>query len=158
MVRAAFDCPDIQRWHVRRFDTLEEAGEWAGQWADRWDTETAASWAAVDGDDQPLGQVGLREISLAEGSAGISYWMIPAARGRAIAARSVDALSAWAFGQIGFNRLNIQHSTANTPRPARSPSAPGTGSRARCGRRSSTPTAGMTGTFTGACAPTPELR
>ncbi|MGY4771892.1 GNAT family N-acetyltransferase [Kribbella sp. CWNU-51] len=113
-VRTAFACSDIQRWHVRRFDTLEEAGEWVGQWADGWDSETAASWAAVDGDDQPLGQVGLRNISLAEGSASLSYWVTPAARGRAIAARSVEALSAWAFGQIGFNRLNIHHSTSNT--------------------------------------------
>ncbi|TCO47596.1 RimJ/RimL family protein N-acetyltransferase [Kribbella antiqua] len=113
-VRDAFACPDIQRWHVRRLDSLEEAREWAGQWAYRWDNETAASWAAVDGDDQPLGQIGLRNISLAEGSAGVSYWVTPAARGRGIAARSVDALSAWAFGLIGFNRLNIQHSTANT--------------------------------------------
>ena len=113
-VRTAFACSDIQRWHVRRFDTLEEAGEWVGQWADGWDSETAASWAAVDGDDQPLGQVGLRDISLAEGAAGLSYWVTPAARGRAIAARSVEALSAWAFGQIGFNRLNIHHSTGNT--------------------------------------------
>ncbi|WP_329481230.1 GNAT family N-acetyltransferase [Kribbella sp. NBC_01484] len=113
-VRTAFACSDIQRWHVRRFDTLEEAGEWVGQWADGWDSETAASWAAVDGYDQPLGQVGLRNISLAEGSASLSYWVTPAARGRAIAARSVEALSAWAFGQIGFNRLNIHHSTGNT--------------------------------------------
>ena len=113
-VRDAFACPEIQRWHVRRFDTLEEAGEWAGQWADRWDTEEAASWAVVDGDDQPLGQVGLRNISLAEGSADLSYWVTPAARGRAIAAGSVNALSAWAFELIGFNRLGIQHSTTNT--------------------------------------------
>ena len=113
-VRTAFACPDIQRWHVRRFDSLEEAAGWAGQWADRWDAETAASWAAVGGDGQPLGQVGLRNISLAEGSAALSYWVTPAARGRAIAARSVDALSAWAFGRIGFNRLSIHHSTANT--------------------------------------------
>ena len=113
-VRNAFACPDIQRWHVRRFDTLEEAGDWAGQWADRWDSEEAASWAVVDGDDQPLGQVGLRNISLAEGSAALSYWVTPAARGRAIAAGSVNALSAWAFGLIGFNRLGIQHSTTNT--------------------------------------------
>ncbi len=28
-VWTAFACPDIQRWHVRRFDTLEEAGDWA---------------------------------------------------------------------------------------------------------------------------------
>lgn len=113
-VRNAFACPDIQRWHVRRFDTLEEAGDWAGQWADLWDAEKAATWAAVDADDQPLGQVGLRNISLAEGSAALSYWVSPAARGRGIAARSVGALSAWAFRLIGFNRLSIQHSTANT--------------------------------------------
>lgn len=113
-VRTAFACPDIQRWHVRRLDTLEEALEWAGQWSDRWDSETAASWAAVDGDDELLGQVGLRNISLAEGSASLSYWVTPTARGRAIATRSVEALSAWAFGQIGFNRLDIHHSTANT--------------------------------------------
>ena len=113
-VRTAFACPDIQRWHVRRLDSLDEAGEWVAQWADRWDSESAASRAAVDGDDQPLGQVGLRNISLAEGSASLSYWVIPAARGQSIAARSVDALSGWAFGLIGFNRLNVHHSTANT--------------------------------------------
>ncbi|GAA3102545.1 RimJ/RimL family protein N-acetyltransferase [Kribbella aluminosa] len=113
-VWTAFDCPDIQRWHVRGLDSLDEAGDWVTQWADRWDDETAASWAVVDGDDQPLGQVGLRNISLAEGSASLSYWVTPDARGRAVAARSVDALSAWAFGPIGFNRLNVHHSTANT--------------------------------------------
>ncbi|MFD3406861.1 GNAT family N-acetyltransferase [Kribbella sp. NPDC058693] len=113
-VLMAFACPDIQRWHVRRLDTLEEAAEWVGQWAGRWETETAASWAVVDGDDQPLGQVGLRNISLDEGSASLSYWVTPAARGRSIAAGSVEALSAWAFELIGFNRLGIQHSTVNT--------------------------------------------
>jgi RimJ/RimL family protein N-acetyltransferase len=149
-VLTAFACPEIQRWHVRRLDTPEEAAEWVGQWAGRWETETAASWAVVDGDgfdrdradrngvagnrvagdgvggdrvagdaavdgrDQPLGQIGLRNISLAEGSASLSYWVTPAARGRSIAARSVAALSAWAFESIGFNRLSIQHSTANT--------------------------------------------
>jgi ribosomal-protein-alanine N-acetyltransferase len=113
-VLTAFACPEIQRWHVRRLDTPEEAAEWVGQWAGRWETETAASWAVVDGDDQPLGQIGLRNISLAEGPASLSYWVTPAARGRSIAVRSVEALSAWAFESIGFNRLNIQHSTSNT--------------------------------------------
>jgi RimJ/RimL family protein N-acetyltransferase len=69
--------------------------------------------ATVDGRDRLLGQIGLRNISLAEGSASLSYWVTPAARGRSIAARSVEALSAWAFESIGFNRLSIQHSTAN---------------------------------------------
>jgi RimJ/RimL family protein N-acetyltransferase len=113
-VRIAFTDPDIQRWHVRRLDTLEEAQAWTGQWKQRWDEESAASWAVVDDADEPLGQVGLRNISLAEGSAALSYWVTPTARGRATAAKSVNALSAWAFGVVGFNRLGLQHSTANT--------------------------------------------
>lgn len=112
-VQTAFACPEIQRWHVRRLDTRDEAGDWIGQWADHWDGETAASWAAVDGDDQALGQVGLRNVSLTQGSADVSYWVTPAARGSAVAARAVDALSAWAFGVVGFNRLSIHHSVAN---------------------------------------------
>ncbi|MET7707718.1 GNAT family protein [Micromonospora sp. NPDC005413] len=34
-VRVAFDCPAIQRWHVRRLDD-DEAREWTAQWVDRW--------------------------------------------------------------------------------------------------------------------------
>lgn len=113
-VRTAFEDPDIQRWHVRRLDSLDEAQEWTGQWQQQWDAESAASWAVVDEADEPLGQVGLRNISLAEASASLSYWVTPNARGRATAARAVDALSTWAFGVIGFNRLDIHHSTANT--------------------------------------------
>jgi RimJ/RimL family protein N-acetyltransferase len=113
-VQTAFACPDIQRWHVRRLDTLEEAGEWVEQWPARWNAETAASWAVTSDGHQVLGQVGLRDISLAEGSASLSYWVTPAARGRSVAASSVEALTAWAFESIGFNRLSIQHSTANT--------------------------------------------
>jgi RimJ/RimL family protein N-acetyltransferase len=112
IVREAFDCPDIQRWHVRRLDTAEEAVEWTGQWPVRWAADEAVSWAVVaDGD--PLGQVGLRGISLDQGSAGVSYWTLPAARGRGIAGRAVQAMLAWAFDEIGFNRLELHHSTLN---------------------------------------------
>ncbi|GAA1626427.1 GNAT family N-acetyltransferase [Kribbella alba] len=112
-VKVAFDCAEIQRWHVRRIDDEDEAREWTAQWVERWNAENAASWAVVDGADEVLGQVGLRNISLAEGSAGLSYWVTPAARGEGVAARAVQALTGWAFCTIGFNRLGIQHSTAN---------------------------------------------
>jgi RimJ/RimL family protein N-acetyltransferase len=113
VVRAAFGCPEIQRWHVRRLDAVDEAVEWTAQWEARWAAEEAVSWAVIDGDNNPLGQVGLRSISLVEGSAGISYWVVPAARGRGIAARAVQAVCGWAFDEVGFNRLDIQHSVGN---------------------------------------------
>ncbi|MEU7589608.1 GNAT family N-acetyltransferase [Micromonospora sp. NPDC049230] len=112
-VRVAFDCPVIQRWHVRRFDGDDEARAWTGQWAGRWHAETAASWAVVDADDQPIGQVGLRALLLAEASAQVSYWLLPGARGRGVATDALATLTRWSFTRAGLHRLALEHSTAN---------------------------------------------
>lgn len=115
-VRAAFDCADIRRWHVRRMDSDEEARAWTAAWAARWQEETAASWAIARlGDDRVVGQVGLRTIVLAEASAQLSYWVLPAARGGGTAGRATGALSRWSFGILGLHRLFLVHSTANQP-------------------------------------------
>src|SRR3712207_3529306 len=78
VVRTAFDCPDIQRWHARRMDSRDEALAWIAGWESRWADETDASWA-ITAEDRPIGQVGLRGISLLESSAELSYWVLPAA-------------------------------------------------------------------------------
>jgi RimJ/RimL family protein N-acetyltransferase len=114
VVRTAFDCPDIQRWHARRLDSLDEARDWVAMWATRWRNETDASWAIVDNrDDRPLGQVGLRVISLLEGSAHLSYWVLPDARGAGVAVRAARALTAWTLDALGLHRVSLEHSTAN---------------------------------------------
>lgn len=112
-VKAAFGCPDIQRWHVRRMDTTGEALAWIAGWATRWDDETDASWAIADHDDQPVGQVGLRTVSLFEGAAQLSYWVVPGERGAGVAARAASALTRWTFDTAGLHRVSLQHSTAN---------------------------------------------
>ncbi|MEV1110762.1 GNAT family N-acetyltransferase [Micromonospora sp. NPDC049751] len=112
-VRAAFGCPAIQRWHVLRLDDDAEARAWTAQWTGRWRAETAVSFAIVDGDDRPVGQTGLREVLLTEGSAQISYWLLPDARGRGIATAALEALTRWSFTQAGLHRLELNHSTAN---------------------------------------------
>ncbi|MGC4814368.1 GNAT family N-acetyltransferase [Micromonospora sp. DT228] len=112
-VRAAFDCPRIQRWHVRRLDGEDEARAWTARWAQLWRDETSASWAVVDADDRPVGQVGLRGVLLEEASAQVSYWVVPAARGQGIAASALGALTRWSFTRAGLHRLALEHSTAN---------------------------------------------
>jgi ribosomal-protein-alanine N-acetyltransferase len=113
-VRAAFGCPDIQRWHVRRMDSDEEARDWIAGWARRWADETDASWAIVAGSDgQAVGQVGLRTIMLSEASAQLSYWVLPTARGKGIAVRAVRTLTSWAFDTLRMNRLFLVHSVGN---------------------------------------------
>jgi ribosomal-protein-alanine N-acetyltransferase len=114
IVKAAFDCPDIQRWHTLRLDADAEALDWIAGWRQHWHKEKAASWAVAGrGDDRPVGQIGLRGISLFEAQAGISYWMMPAARGKGIAALALQAVTSWSFDTLGLNRLHLRHSAAN---------------------------------------------
>lgn len=110
-VRAAFDCLAIQRWHVKRMDSLDEARGWIASWAPQWDSEKNASWAITDA-DRPIGQAGLRAIALFEGSAELSYWVLPEARGKGVAVRAARALTQWGF-ELGLHRVVLQHSTAN---------------------------------------------
>ncbi|MDI1466004.1 GNAT family N-acetyltransferase [Catellatospora sp. KI3] len=112
-VRAAFDCPRIQRWHVRRMDGDDEALAWIEDGHRRWRTESGARWAVTDG-RQVLGQVGLREMSLFEAYAEVSYWTLPDARGAGVAGRALAALCGWSFHTLGLHRLTLQHSTANS--------------------------------------------
>jgi RimJ/RimL family protein N-acetyltransferase len=110
-VVAAFADPAIQRWHCRSL-TEQEAADWIGSWAARWRHESDASWAVLDA-GAVVGQVGLRRVDLEEGVAAVSYWVLPAARGRRTAARALAALTQWSFRTLGLHLLALSHSTAN---------------------------------------------
>lgn len=94
---------------------LGEAFAWIAACEESWRQESNASWAVIaSDDDRPLGQVGLRKVSLFEAQAAISYWTIPTARGRGIAVAATTALTGWALHTIGFHRLFLTHSIKNT--------------------------------------------
>jgi ribosomal-protein-alanine N-acetyltransferase len=112
-VRAAFADAGVQRWHVRRMDSDDEARDWIAGWAAQWTTERGASWAVADPDDRPLGQVGLRQVDLFAAHAQLSYWTLPHARGHGVAARATRALTDWAFDVVGLHRLEVLHSVHN---------------------------------------------
>lgn len=109
----AYRDPGIQQWHARSMSHAE-AHAWLSSWSDRWRAETGAGWAITQY-DALVGRVGLRSISLPEGTAEIAYWTMPAARGRNIAARAVRAVSTWTFQSVGLHRLELSHSTRNVP-------------------------------------------
>ena len=110
-VVAAYADPAIRRWHCRSM-TAAEAGAWLAGWPDRWRAESGAGWAVVDR-GAVAGQISLRRIVLAEGRAEVSYWVLPAARGRGIAGRALSALTGWAFRTARLHRIELNHSTAN---------------------------------------------
>ncbi|WP_336513268.1 GNAT family N-acetyltransferase, partial [Mycobacterium tuberculosis] len=79
----AFNDPEIQRWHVRRADSEDEARQWISEWRDGWTAEAQLNWALVDRTSDSLtGRISLKCVDLHDGSAEAAYWMAPAWRGR----------------------------------------------------------------------------
>ncbi|HET6634718.1 MAG TPA: GNAT family N-acetyltransferase [Streptomyces sp.] len=110
----AFEDPALQRWHLRRADSVPEAEGWIKGWQDGWPAETSARWALASADDdEVLGQTSLRMIDLLMGEAECSYWVTRPARGRGAAPAALAALSRWALEEAGFHRLFLVHSVHN---------------------------------------------
>jgi ribosomal-protein-alanine N-acetyltransferase len=115
-LRAAFESPDIERWHLRRFDGDDEAREWIAAWPRRWAKETDAAWAiARERDDAVVGYAALRGILLAAATGQVSYWVTPAARGAGVATRAASGVSRWGLRRLGLQRVYLLHSVANAP-------------------------------------------
>lgn len=112
-VAAAYSDPVIQRWHARSM-TEQEALAWVLSWRDRWTAETGAGWAIVRA-DAVVGRVGFRELRLVDGAGEVAYWVLPAARGRGVAARALTAVTDWMFTHVGLHRATLSHSTRNEP-------------------------------------------
>lgn len=110
----AFADPEIQRWHVRRFDSADEARQWITGWKAGWADEAELNWALVDcASDSLMGRMSLKSVDLHDGSAEVAYWMVPAWRGRGFCSQAVITLCQWAFNEVGFHRVGLAHSVAN---------------------------------------------
>src|ERR1022692_4169981 len=114
-VMDAYQDEAIQRWHARRADSLTETREWIAGWQGGWAAETGAHWAVVEAEsDILLGRAALKHLKLADGTADVAYWTVPAARGKDVCPRAVDAMASWAFELAGFHRLDLEHAMGNT--------------------------------------------
>ena len=112
-VMDAYQDEAIQRWHVMRADSLAETQEWIAGWQGGWAAET-------DAIGQRLTRIAARCRSgrseapgVSDGTADVAYWTVPAARGRGVAPRAVNAMASWVF-EARFHRLDLEHAGANT--------------------------------------------
>jgi RimJ/RimL family protein N-acetyltransferase len=111
---AAYRDPEIQRWHVRRADSVGEAAEWIAAWRAGWAAETEAHWAVVDAATGVLrGRAALKALEFADGTAEVAYWTVAEARGQGVGPRAVEAMATWAFTAAGFHRLGLSHAVGN---------------------------------------------
>lgn len=108
----AFSEPDIQHWHFRRYDTLQEAEAWIAECHDGWRLEQSASWAITRRPGgEVVGRVAIYTV-LKDGYGEVTYWVLPEARGQGVATRAAVAATRWAH-ELGLHRVQLQHSTHN---------------------------------------------
>ena len=111
-VLAAYQDPEIRRWHARTLTDETEAHGLIDSWRRRWAAETGAGWA-ITRDGTLVGRIGIGHLNLPEGTGEIAYWVVPAARGGAIAVRVSAAVCTWMFTVVGLHRVQLDHSTLN---------------------------------------------
>jgi ribosomal-protein-alanine N-acetyltransferase len=110
---AAYSEPSIQLWHVASLTDVE-AEEWIASRPELWLTETLVNWA-ITVDSAMVGRVGLKSIDLDQGIAEITYWVLAEHRRNGYARRAVAVVTDWAFNDLGLHRIELTHSTRNTP-------------------------------------------
>lgn len=115
--------PDILNWAAGRAVALARPAERAHVWyqgrRESW-TEGIALYAITDADNGTLlGSMNVRDINRLPDQAVVGYWVNPAARGRGVAARALDAAVYWALspvqdGGLGLHRIALDHVLLNT--------------------------------------------
>ena len=102
--------PDIVRWmgpsdhSARELLALNSA---------RWSRGTRATFSVCDPNGACLGHV-WAEVDLPHAHRGsVGYWLLPEARGKGFATRSVQLVSQWALGELGMARLSVETQPSN---------------------------------------------
>ncbi|MFJ9250971.1 GNAT family N-acetyltransferase [Streptomyces sp. NPDC101776] len=104
---------EIRRWHTRRPVTEPQVRKWFDAYRQDWKHERGGHWAITRDSVEVLGPIALRGLDFDDGTAGAAYWVLPAARGAGVASHALLALTTWALDEIGFHRLELDHSNRN---------------------------------------------
>ncbi|MFD6157082.1 GNAT family N-acetyltransferase [Nocardia sp. NPDC060256] len=89
--------------------TAARVRERADQEKREWERGEKVSLAIVDAADpsQVWGGCSVYDIDLEQQRAGVGYWLVPQARGRGAASRTVRLLAHWAFDVLDIARLEL---------------------------------------------------
>ncbi|MFD8144878.1 GNAT family N-acetyltransferase [Streptomyces sp. NPDC059708] len=119
LVEACRD-PAMRRWIHQRADDADEGLRWLEEQRRGWATGVRFAFAVLE-DEAPesrrlVGNAVLKRPRPDAPSAEVGYWTTAHARGRGVAPRALEALTAWAFDTFaaaGLERLDLFHQLAN---------------------------------------------
>ncbi|MHC0433645.1 GNAT family N-acetyltransferase [Streptomyces sp. O3] len=107
--------PEFRRWNTpgQPMDTLADARARLQRQAERQACGELAPFCVTDAaSGVVLGHVSLNAIQAHTRSANVGYWVLPEARGRRIASRALEAVTAWGFDAVsgpGLYRVELDH-------------------------------------------------
>jgi RimJ/RimL family protein N-acetyltransferase len=107
--------PDTLRWNpVPQVVDVETARQWCERCAD-WSQGDHATFTVHDATTaRLLGNVSLWRVDLADQrTAAVGYRTAPWARGQGVATAAVRAVTGWAFGALGLERIELPHAVEN---------------------------------------------
>ncbi|MCR8945362.1 MULTISPECIES: GNAT family N-acetyltransferase [Streptomyces] len=114
----AYDDPVMRQWVRLPVDTPEEAARWLELQREGWASGTRFSFAVTDVSrgGELVGNLALKRPGPGPERAEVGYWTAAWARGRGVAPRALEALTAWAFAAFaeeGLVRLELLHQVDN---------------------------------------------
>ena len=110
-LRAHLD-PEFRRWNTPMRTITDTATARVSLEAKAADMAAglAMAFCVTDPDDGTvLGQVSVNAIDQIMSRAVVGYWVLPEARGRQVATRSLLLAARWAFTEAGLHRLELGH-------------------------------------------------
>ncbi|MFE3471779.1 GNAT family N-acetyltransferase [Streptomyces cavourensis] len=114
----AYDDPVMRQWVRLPVSTPEEASRWLELQRGGWASGTRFSFAVTDVSrgGELVGNLALKRPGPDPERAEVGYWTAAWARGRGVAPRALEALTAWAFAAFaeeGLVRLELLHQVDN---------------------------------------------
>ena len=107
-IKRAVHDPDVVRAFGRATSSAADLLELNRR---RWRNGSGATFAICGADSDCVGHVFVNISDQGRGSVG--YWLLPEARGRGFATRSVRLISNWAFEELGIARLQLLTDVTN---------------------------------------------
>jgi len=111
------DDEDVLRFtRVPARSDIDFVRAWIGRYERGWQEGTRAGFAVRDMNGAGfLGFAAAVDLHLETQEAELGYMVVPAARGRGVALRSLDLLTRWCFDALGLIRLELRIDPQNEP-------------------------------------------
>ncbi|MFE5710719.1 GNAT family N-acetyltransferase [Streptomyces sp. NPDC056501] len=113
--------PVLRRWTVTSIECEDDGEKWVRAQEQAWSAGVRFTFAVLEAasgstPSRLVGNVVLKKVTPGKPSAEVGYWTAAPARGRSVAPRALEAVTAWAFETFrsdGLERLELLHQVDN---------------------------------------------